>query len=82
MNFRIPLRRGRLAVPLALAILAGPIVAASTEPNPLALQTSASARLGCAVSAAIGVERVHVLQLPGDLPLHLRLRLRGCGQAA
>jgi hypothetical protein len=80
MNLQIPLRRGRLAVPLALAILAGPLLTAGADSMPLAWRGTGTARLGCAVSAAIGVERVHVLQLPGDLPLHLRVRLRGCSQ--
>lgn len=82
MNIHTPLRRGRFALPLALAILVSPLLANDGEASSLALQAPSTVRLGCAVSSAIGVDRVHVLQLPGDLPLHLRLRLRGCEQSS
>lgn len=82
MSIRTAIRRGRVAIPLAIVILAGPLLANSADSSALILQAPSASRLGCAVSSAIGVDRVHVLQLPGDLPLHLRLRLRGCEQSS
>ncbi len=80
MNLHTPLRRGRFAVPLALIILAASLLAPGSGTDAVAVRDGRTTRLGCAVGAAIGVDRVHVLQLPGDLPLHLQLRLRGCSQ--
>ncbi len=74
MSLHTSLRRGVLAVPLALAIVTAPWLLAGAGTAPVGVLPEV-AGLPCDLARAVSGDRARGLQLPGDLPLHLRLRM-------
>lgn len=74
MSQRILICRARLAIPLTIAILIAPWLLPAVDAAPIATVPKV-AQLPCELARAISGGRGHSLQLPGDLPLHLRLRM-------
>lgn len=75
MSVQTPIHRARIALPLALAIalLMLPWLLPSAA-APVAVLPKVT-ELGCDLAQAVAGGRARNLQLPGDLPLHLRLRI-------
>ncbi len=74
MSLHTSLRRGALAVPLALAIVAAPWLLPGAGTAPIGVLPEVAA-LPCDLAQAVSGDHARSLQLPGDLPLHLRLRI-------
>lgn len=74
MYLKTPLQRARVAIPLAIVIVSAPW----WLPKSAAVAATASpkvAELPCELARAVAGGQTRTLQLPGDLPVHLRLRL-------
>ncbi|PKM16038.1 MAG: hypothetical protein CVV12_05595 [Gammaproteobacteria bacterium HGW-Gammaproteobacteria-2] len=66
--------RARLAIPLAMALLTAPWLLPDSGSQSIAVLPKV-AELPCDLAQAVTGNHVRGLQLPGDLPLHLRLRI-------
>lgn len=66
--------RTRLAIPLAVALLSAPWLLPDNGSQPIAVLPKV-AELPCDLARVVTGSPAHSLQLPGDLPLHLRLRM-------
>src|SRR3546814_7938838 len=75
MSKRTLIYRARLAIPLTIAILIAPWLLPVVDAPPIA-NVPKVVQLPCELARAVSGGRGHSLQLPGDLPLHLRLRMR------
>lgn len=74
MSQRTLIYRARLAIPLTVAIVIAPWLLPAEDASPIATVPKV-AQLPCELAQAVSGGRGHSLQLPGDLPLHLRVRM-------